>query len=534
MTKRSHPSAASTSKVSETMRRIKSRDTAPEMALRKALWSRGLRYSVAPKDLPGKPDIALRKHRLAIFIDGDYWHGNQWSQRGFASIEEQFKGINDSNYWVNKIQNNIARDIDVTRKLLNDRWKVLRFWESTIIGNLNWCISEVERAMSNGKITSPIANVAEMTFIDYFAGIGLMQMGLEHQGWKLLMSNDIDANKYEMYSDQFNRYTETYVVDDIYQVNPSTIPSATLATASFPCNDLSLAGGREGLDGKQSSAFWGLIRILKRLKDRKPPIVLLENVLGFLSSKNGSDFAEALLAMNNLGYTVDAFILDAAWFLPQSRKRLFVVCLLESDNWSHRVSETLSFYESPTRPKKLAEYILQYPEIRWNIRKLPMPPHNSASLASIISDLPEESSYWWNRNRSEYLLSQMSDRHLKIAEEMINSNVWSYGTVFRRVRNGITRAELRSDGIAGCLRTPKGGSAKQILFKAGFGKYAARLLTPRECARLMGADDYNIKVPDNQAYYGFGDAVCVPVVEWIAKYYLNPVVTEMLRNRPLE
>ena len=163
-----------------------------------------------------------------------------------------------------------------------------------------------------------------------------------------------------------------------------------------------------------------------------------------------------------------------------------------------------------------------------------MPPHNSASLASIISDLPEESSYWWNRNRSEYLLSQMSDRHLKIAEEMINSNVWSYGTVFRRVRNGITRAELRSDGIAGCLRTPKGGSAKQILFKAGFGKYAARLLTPRECARLMGADDYNIKVPDNQAYYGFGDAVCVPVVEWIAKYYLNPVVTEMLRNRPLE
>ena len=118
--------------------------------------------------------------------------------------------------------------------------------------------------------------------------------------------------------------------------------------------------------------------------------------------------------------------------------------------------------------------------------------------------------------------NQMSPRHRKVAEEMISGPTWSYGTVFRRTRNGKCMAELRTDGVAGCLRTPRGGSGRQILFKAGHGKYFFRLLTPRECARLMGADDYHIEVPSNQALFGFGDAVCVPVIEWIAQHYLNP------------
>jgi DNA (cytosine-5)-methyltransferase 1 len=91
-------------------------------------------------------------------------------------------------------------------------------------------------------------------------------------------------------------------------------------------------------------------------------------------------------------------------------------------------------------------------------------------------------------------------------------------------------AELRTDGIAGCLRTPRGGSGRQILFKAGKGEYFVRLLTPRECARLMGADDYRISGSLNQALFGFGDAVCVPVIEWIAGNYLNPVINELIHG----
>jgi DNA (cytosine-5)-methyltransferase 1 len=94
-------------------------------------------------------------------------------------------------------------------------------------------------------------------------------------------------------------------------------------------------------------------------------------------------------------------------------------------------------------------------------------------------------------------------------------------------------AELRTDGIAGCLRTPRGGSGRQILFKAGKGQYFVRLLSPRECARLMGADDYKISVGLNQALFGFGDAVCVPAIGWIAEHYLNPLITEIIHDFPL-
>ena len=89
-------------------------------------------------------------------------------------------------------------------------------------------------------------------------------------------------------------------------------------------------------------------------------------------------------------------------------------------------------------------------------------------------------------------------------------------------------AELRNDGIAGCLRTPRGGSGRQILIKAGYGAVKLRLLTPRECARLMGADHFVINTTLNKALFGFGDAVCVPVIAWIAENYLNPLVDEML------
>jgi DNA (cytosine-5)-methyltransferase 1 len=91
-------------------------------------------------------------------------------------------------------------------------------------------------------------------------------------------------------------------------------------------------------------------------------------------------------------------------------------------------------------------------------------------------------------------------------------------------------AEIRSDGIAGCLRTPKGGSARQILLRVGKGKIDIRLLSPRECARLMGADEYHISGNINQALFGFGDAVCVPVVTWISENYLNPLLSEINRR----
>lgn len=365
----------------------------------------------------------------------------------------------------------------------------------------------------------------EKTFAEFFAGIGLMRIGLERGGWRTAFANDIDPQKEEMYRANFPGAEKYYWIGDIHKLRPLDVPSVALATASFPCNDLSLAGSREGLKGKSSSAFWGFITILQRMDERRPPLVLIENVTGFLTSHQGRDFEDAMLALNSLGYAVDPFILDAAWFVPQSRQRLFVVGVRTDDARPRTIKER--FFESRVRPAALAEFIFYHPDINWRIRRLTDPPRGGSSLESILEDLALQSPVWWSRERAAYLLSQMSARHRKIAEQMVAARKWSHGTVFRRVRGGKSMAELRTDDIAGCLRTPRGGSGRQILFKAGYDQYHVRLLTAHECARLMGADEFRITVPLNQALFGFGDAVCVPVIEWIAHNYLNPLWDEV-------
>jgi len=351
-----------------------------------------------------------------------------------------------------------------------------------------------------------------------------MRMGLELGGWEVLFANDIDEQKKEMYYANFSDADEHFLLGDIHKIPAREIPTVSLATASFPCNDLSLAGAREGLDGENSSAFWGFINIIRNMKERRPPLLLIENVTGFLTSNEGRDFEDAMLALNDLGYAVDPIILDASRFVPQSRQRLFVVCLKQNPTAAEEIHE--HFFQSSTRPKALADFIFSHPDINWRIRRLPEPPLGHKKLEDVLEALPKDAEEWWSADRTLYLLNQMSPKHRAIADKMIVGRNWSYGTVFRRVRNERSMAELRTDGIAGCLRTPRGGSGRQILFKAGKGEYHVRLLTPRECARLMGADHFKIKATTNQALFGFGDAVCVPAVRWITENYLNPVLNE--------
>ena len=360
------------------------------------------------------------------------------------------------------------------------------------------------------------------TAAEFFAGIGLVRLGLESQGWRVVFANDIDPDKREMYEANFG--PEHFVLGDIHKLKADDIPTCDLFTASFPCNDLSIAGEMKGLNGKESSAFFGLTRILRDLGERRPPLVMLENVVGFLMSDNGRDFETAMLAMNGLGYTVDAFILNAVRWVPQSRARLFVIAKRMNGG------ETNPFaIESDARPEPLASFINLHQNIKWHIRDLPRLPKPKTTLADVIEDLPEDDPHWWNQERAEYFMGQLSQRHFVQAKLMIAGKSYSYATAFRRVRKGRSMAELRTDGIAGCLRTPRGGSGRQILFKAGRGEYRVRLLTARECARLQGVpDSYKLDgIPLNQALFGFGDAVCVPAVEWIAKHYVTPVALEL-------
>lgn len=370
------------------------------------------------------------------------------------------------------------------------------------------------------------------TSADFFAGIGLVSQGLQKQGWDVVYAVDHSEEKYKLYTNYFS--SSHCHLQGIRKVSGKYIPNVTLAHASFPCTDTSVAGSRGGIEAGESSTFWEFVRILKEMSgfNKLPPFVTLENVEGLLSSGSGKDLTVILKTLNKLGYFVDLLLIDAACFVPQSRVRLFIIGNLSNQPFNCVVDELALNRSSDARPQKVKNIIKANPDIRWSIRNIPALPKCILKIDDIIDD----SEKWWSRERSDYLLSQMFDRHRKLVHIMMRNNYWSYGTVFRRmrVREGVKQstAELRTDGIAGCLRTPKGGSARQILVRAGKGQLDARLINEIESSRLMGAENYTLPagIALNDVLFGFGDAVCVPVIEWLTKHYLNPMLDELVNQ----
>ncbi len=360
------------------------------------------------------------------------------------------------------------------------------------------------------------------TFADFFAGIGLAQLGLERAGWTSRFANDIDARKREMYRSNFGD-GDSYLPGDIRDVGASEVPDVTLWWASFPCTDLSVAGYRKGLVGSESGSLHGFLRLLEQKGGQRPALIVLENVTGFLTSHNGEDFATTIRELNRLGYSCDAFTLDAVHFVPQSRPRLFIVGIYDCTS-TKDIGEALGQRDQRLTHRRLSDSMTSDNGLSWTILSIPSPPSSDTSLTDVLQRLPLNSRRWWSEERVQYLLDQMSVRHRQIAESLRGNGRMRYATIYRRMRHNKSTAELRVDGIAGCLRTPRGGSSRQIVLTAGRDTIRARYMTPREYARLMGAADYVINASDTQAYFGFGDAVCVPVVEWIGEQILNPAI----------
>jgi DNA mismatch endonuclease (patch repair protein) len=126
---------------SDLMRKIKAKNTTPEIILRKALWNEGIRYRKENKGIIGNPDIVIKKYRLAIFIDGEFWHGFNWKEK-----KEKIKSNRE--YWIKKIEKNIARDKLNNQLLKEQNWIVLRFWEHEIKRDLKKCVEKVKNDLS--------------------------------------------------------------------------------------------------------------------------------------------------------------------------------------------------------------------------------------------------------------------------------------------------------------------------------------------------------------------------------------------------
>jgi DNA (cytosine-5)-methyltransferase 1 len=375
------------------------------------------------------------------------------------------------------------------------------------------------------SITPPPPRPHAPRAAEFFAGIGLARIGLEQAGCEVVWSNDIEPDKCAMYLGHFGDGTKhVFDLRDIAKVRATDLPdNLDLAWASFPCTDLSLAGSRRGIHGSESGTFWHFTRVLDEMDSDRPRVVVLENVVGLATSNGGADLAAAISELNRLDYSVDVLTLDARRFVPQSRPRLFLVGAVDAPADS-------SMSNSILRPGWL-QGPFDDPDLRTHRAVLPDPPEiMNMGLSALAEDLAADDEAWWDDARAERFLSSLSPIQRGRLKALEHATSVSRRTAYRRTRGGIPVWEIRSDGISGCLRTARGGSSKQALVEAGQGAVRVRWMTPREYARLMGADDYRLNdLRDNQALFGFGDAVCVPAVRWLAENYLVPLMRNGLR-----
>lgn len=349
---------------------------------------------------------------------------------------------------------------------------------------------------------------AKPDFLEFFAGSGLVAYALQSY-FKAAWANDICEKKAAVY--KANHGKKHFHLGSIADVTGNDLPEAKLSWASFPCQDLSLAGLTAGIHGERSGLVWQWLRIIDEMPNR-PPLLVAENVTGLISVDNGSHYRILHEALRSRGYKVGAVVLDAVHWVPHSRPRVFVIAvqndiaipdalLADGPSWLH-----------PSFVVKVAKDMDGW--LWWN---LPKPPERKKDLVDLIE---------WDAPCNE---KEDADRNLRLIPEHHRNQLGKKGVTvapgYKRTRNSKQVLELRFDGVAGCLRTPKGGSSRQFVVLKRNGKLSTRLLTIRETARLMGAPE-SFKLPGtyNDGYKAMGDAVAVPVARYLAKHLLAHLV----------
>lgn len=363
------------------------------------------------------------------------------------------------------------------------------------------------------------------TFYEFFAGGGMAHAGLG-RGWDCLFANDFSEKKAGSYAANWG--DRALHVGDVALIESAHLPDqADLAWASFPCQDLSLAGNGAGLDGARSGTFWAFMKIMDglRVQGRKPRIIALENVYGAITSHDGKDFEAMIKTVAAQGYRLGAMVIDAIHFVPQSRPRLFIVavdaglqipdaCFNGTPNPAWHPAAIIRAYNQ--LPKKLKD--------QWVWWSPPMPKRSLKTLDDIIEKNPQGVD-WHTPEETQKLMAMMSPLNRRKVIQAQEEGRLKVGALYRRTRDGMQRAEVRFDGVSGCLRTPGGGSSRQTIIIVDGSVIRSRLLSPREAARLMGLkDSYLLPSRYNDAYHLAGDGVVVPVVSHLAKHILGVVI----------
>jgi DNA (cytosine-5)-methyltransferase 1 len=304
-----------------------------------------------------------------------------------------------------------------------------------------------------------------------------------------------------------------------------------LAWASFPCQDLSLAGGGAGLRGERSGTFWPFWERMKGLAELGlgPRIIALENVCGTLTSHNGKDFSAIFSAFSQIGYNVGAMVVDAAKFLPQSRPRLFIICVHKDVVIPQNIVASVPNPNWHPRALLNAHEQLEDADDKWVWWDMPSPSKRKKSLRNIL-DMDGADLAWHSQQETREIISMMNETNREKLRKAKKLGKPTVGTMYRRTRyeagiGKVQRIEVRFDGKAGCLRTPAGGSSRQLVILVDGQRVRTRLMQPLETARLMGlTKKYTLPENFNEALHLTGDGVAVPVVQHIADTLFSPIL----------
>lgn len=354
--------------------------------------------------------------------------------------------------------------------------------------------------------------------------------------WNCVFANDFDGKKGLTYQNNWGTGGEL-LIGDIRKVDPNSMGvRADLAWGSFPCQDLSLAGGGAGLKGERSGTFYPFWDVMRGLisAGRAPKLIALENVCGTLTSHGGADFTAICKTFSDAGYRYGAMVIDACLFVPHSRPRLFVIGVRKDIKIADRllVSKPILPFHSKGLQRAVGQISGKAKEdfVWWN---LPVPPKRETKFSDIVEKMP--TGVEWNSDQqTAKLLSMMTPTNFAKVELARTRGQQIVGAIYKRTRveNGqrIVRAEVRFDDIAGCLRTPNGGSSRQTILIVDGKKVRSRLVTTRETARLMGLEEcYKLPKNYNEAYHLTGDGVVVPVVRFLAEHLFEPILRQKKR-----
>ncbi len=496
--------------ISYNMSRVKNKNTTIELRFEEELNRRGLvTYVRNNNEIPGKPDFVFIPRKIAVFCDGDFWHGYDWE-----NSKENIHSNQD--FWIPKIEKNIARDICVNTELAEQGWSVFRFWGHDIKKNVSKCVDVIEEALR-------VVPDRPYRTVDLCAGIGGIRKGFELTGaFTNVLSAEIDKYACMTYRHLFGEDPYNDLTTDDFKQKISSVQYDVLL-AGFPCQTFSRVGKEEGFDNEtKGQIFFHIAEILERTR---PMAFFLENVDRLVTHDNGETFRRIIdTLVNDIGYYVIGVDRSEEGVLSYHSKQF--------------VRNSRDFGMPQNRPRT---YIIGFDTERFQLEKLKKLPHeipleSRTKLYNDLNDLLDkdvDARYYMASGYFETLIkhrARQEGRGYGFGYRIVNEPSIKHPVANTLLATGGSGRERNlifdpKEGIAG-LEIP---GKKTPLNDKGI-----RVMTPCEWGKLQGFINYafidengNDKfsfpegIPDVQKYKQFGNSVTIPVIKEMADFILN-------------